>query len=251
MNTSTPHQAGRASLALHGPVAVITLSNEARMNAIDGTIADDLCSAVHMLASDPNVRVLLLQGRGGQAFCAGMDIKYAAATGDRDSAIAALDQRLQTFLHDLQKLRIPVVALLQGVCFGAGVHLALAADFRLADNSVRLSVPALKNKLMYPIDALQRLRAIAGAQRATRILLEGGVYLAPKLSEWGLVDTIFEPHRATEGAMAFCIALADKDRAIVRDYLEIFEFLDQRNVVGANLARDRAKERLRLGANDE
>lgn len=244
MTPKETHPPGRAVLDIQGPVAVLTLHNLGRMNAIDLDMATGLCDAVQTLKARDDVGALLLRGAGDAAFCAGMDIKYATATGNRDAAIARVDGHLREFMRGVRELRMPCVTLLRGVCYGAGVHLAVMTDFRLCATDVRFSVPAIRNRLVYPIDAIQRLRLLAGTQATWRILMQGAVHDAATLHTWGLADELHEPASIDQAALQFCVQMAAQPRDMAADYVDILRLLDRGDVASASDARETARSRL-------
>lgn len=213
---------GTALLEIRDRVAVITLANEARLNAIDLPIAQDLVRAAEQLAGRDDVGALVLRGAGERAFCAGLDTTYAKETGRPAQAIRAISGTLDDFIARLHALDLPSVALLHGVCYGGGLHLAIEADFRFADDRLACAVPALKNGLYYPVGALARLNELCGASRMARLLLEGQPLDAATLLGWGLVDEVHAQCELDAATLAFAARLAAQPRQAVREYRAIF-----------------------------
>ena len=77
------------------------------------------------------------------------------------------------FFGHMADLPFPSIALIHGVCYGGGVHLAVTCDFRFASTTLRMVVPAVKNGLLYPIPAIERLMRLVGPARTRRLILEG------------------------------------------------------------------------------
>lgn len=244
----TEHGNGTIGLQVDDGVAVLTLDNPGRHNAIDLAMAVGLRRAAEELAARTDVGAIVLRGAGERAFCAGMDVKYASATGNRDAAIAAMDTHVHAFLEGLQSLGIPSVALVHGVCFGGGVHLATSMDFRWADAQLRWCVPAVRNRLIYPLDAIERLRALSGPQRAARLLLAGETLDAPTAHAWGLVDQVEPADRLMQATLDFARQLADQPREVVRAYGRIFRALDAGDRPAAAAWREQARAQLRQAA---
>lgn len=236
---------GTIELQVQDGIAVITLNNPNRHNAIDLAMALGLRRASEDIAARTDVGAIVLRGAGERAFCAGMDVKYASATGNRDAAIAAMDGHVHAFLDELQSLAIATIALVQGVCFGGGVHLATSMDFRWADTQLRWCVPAVRNRLIYPIDAIERLRALSGPQRAARLLLAGETLDAATTWAWGLVDQVEPVDRLVQATLDFARQLAGQPREVVRAYGRIFRALDAGDRPAAAAWREQAREQLR------
>jgi enoyl-CoA hydratase/carnithine racemase len=236
---------GNVQVEIAGRVAVITLCKERRLNAIDLDLARGLVDAVGGLQGRDDIGAVVLRGAGQRAFCAGLDVTYAAATGDRAQAIRAISGTLDEFMAGLKALDLPSVAMLHGNCYGAGVHLAIEADFRFADEALSCAVPAIKNRLYYPVAALTRLRELCGSSRTARLLLEGEPMDAPTLLRWGLVDEVVPAAGLEAQTLAFAARLAAQPLQAVRDYRAMFSALDRGDTARAHEIRAAALARPR------
>lgn len=231
---------GSVDLQCQGRVAVITLRNEARLNAIDLELARGLVKAVRDLALRDDVGAVVLRGVGQRAFCAGLDTRYAAATGDKAHAITAVSAVLDDFSAGLKALDLPSVSMLHGICYGGGLVLALDTDFRFADDQLACAVPALKNGLYYPIPSLLRLRELCGPSRMARLLLEGEALDAPTLLRWGLVDEVRTADALEQATLAFAARLASFPLDAVRTYRAIFAAINSGDTARAAELREAA-----------
>jgi enoyl-CoA hydratase/carnithine racemase len=234
---------GSVSLEVRGQVAVVTLANEARRNAVDLAMAQALVRAADELAGRDDIGAVMLRGAGQRAFCAGLDVTYARETGDSAQAIRAISATLDTFMARLRGLDLPSVAMLHGACYGGGLHLAIDTDFRFADDRVACAVPAIRNGLYYPIAALVRLRDLCGPTRMARLLLEGEPVGAATLLAWGVVDEVHAPEHLEQAALAFAARLAGQPRQAVRDYRAIFRAIHAGHLDEAVRLRGEALQR--------
>jgi enoyl-CoA hydratase/carnithine racemase len=133
--------------------------------------------------------------------------------------------------------------MLYGHCHGGGVQLAAAADFRFGDATLKLSVPAVRNRLFYPISALERLVLIIGETKTKRLLYESETLDAPTLLEWSFLDRVC-PGAELEGeTLAWAAKLAGQPREVVAVYQEIFRALRRGNADKARELRAQAKGR--------
>jgi enoyl-CoA hydratase len=124
---------------------------------------------------------LLLRGAESKAFSAGIDLKYADGTGDRASAFAAIDERIERLRCLLAASELPVICMMSGVRYGGGLMLAGFADLRIASSDLRFAMPALDNGLFYPVAGLARLVEIMGLQHVRSLFLRGGPIPVEKL----------------------------------------------------------------------
>jgi len=228
---------------MRGSVAVLRFDNEARMNAIDAGVAEGLAAAAAELKVRKDVGALVLRGAGDKSFCSGIDLKFVGQIGDRAAGFAALDERIEFFCRDMAAMPFPTVAMLQGNCHGGGVHLAATADFRFGDEALGLSVPAVRNRLYYPISAIERLVAILGETRAKRLIYEGDTLEASTLAAWGFLDRVCAGAELEGETLAFAGKLAGNPREVVAVYQEIFRALRGGDAAKARELRTQAKAR--------
>jgi enoyl-CoA hydratase/carnithine racemase len=158
---------------------------EAR-NAIPAADWNQLSEKIGVVeASD--VRLLVVTGAGG-TFCAGADLDdLAAMTGD-DAAIARFRTEMRAALDRLRALAIPTIALIEGHCYGAGVALALACDFRIGALTARYAITPAKIGIGFPQEDVHRLVALVGPGQASRMLLTGMVVFGEEGRQIGLVE---------------------------------------------------------------
>jgi enoyl-CoA hydratase/carnithine racemase len=233
--------AGKVTLDYRGDVAVMTIENNGRLNAMDDHVAAGLAACVIEAKARDGVGALVLRGAGTDAFCSGVDLKFAAEFGDRAKAFAKVGAGMEAFLAGLAELPFPSIALVHGVCYGGGVHLAVSCDFRFAASSLRLAIPAVKNKLLYPIPALERLMRLVGPARTRRLVLEGAALAPETLLAWGLIDELHPADAIDEAAFAFAARLAAQPRAVVPHYMKILRALDRDDAAEARRLREEAR----------
>ena len=178
------------SLQCSGARATVTLNRPDQRNALNLECWRLLEAHAATIAADPTIRVVLLTGAGQEAFSAGADIGEFA-TWRRDVADATVyGERCEAVFAAWQALPQPVVARLQGYCLGAGFELALCADLRLASDTVRCGVPAVRRGFGVSLGDLRRLRAVTTPHWAKRLLLTGEELTAAAALQCGLLDLV-------------------------------------------------------------
>jgi enoyl-CoA hydratase/carnithine racemase len=235
---------GSVATEIRGAVAVITFDNAARMNAIDAGVAEGLAAAAAELKGRRDIGALVLRGAGRKSFCSGVDLKFVEQFPRRAEGFAALEGKTEAFVRDMTEMPFPTIAVLFGHCHGGGVQLAAAADFRFGDAALRLSVPAVKNRLLYPISALERLVLILGETRAKRLLYEGEMLNAKTLLGWGFLDRVVPSAKLEKEASTYAARLAEQPREVVAVYQDIFRALRAGEGERARELRLRAKARV-------
>jgi enoyl-CoA hydratase/carnithine racemase len=194
---------GSVATEIHGAVAIVTFDNAARMNAIDAGVAEGLAAAAAGLKVRKDVGALVLRGAGDKSFSSGVDLKFIEGFAKRAEGFAIVEKGVESFCGDMAAMPFPTIAMLHANCYGGGVQLAVSADFRFGDSGLRLSVPAVKNRLYYPISALERLFTIVGEMRTRRMMLAGETLDAATLHEWGFLDQVCPAAELERETLAF------------------------------------------------
>jgi enoyl-CoA hydratase/carnithine racemase len=234
---------GRVTTEIRGSVAIVAFDNAARMNAIDAGVAEGLAAAAAELKGRKDVGALVLRGAGRKSFCAGVDLKFVEQFPERAAGFAALEEKTEAFFRDMTEMPFPTIAMMFGHCHGGGVQLAASADFRFGDAALKLSVPAVKNRLYYPISALERLVLVLGETRTKRLVYEGEMLNAKTLLGWGFLDRACTSVRLERETLAYAARLAAQPREVVAAYQEIFRALRAGDLSRARELRVQAKAR--------
>ncbi|MDE3187530.1 MAG: enoyl-CoA hydratase/isomerase family protein [Acidobacteriota bacterium] len=175
-------------LEKRSPLAIVTLNRPKVLNALNAATISELDSAFHELATDANIRAVLLTGAGGRAFAAGADIGELAALAAEEGQAFAL--RGQGVLRQIETLGKPVIACVQGFALGGGCELAMACTLRIAADDARLGQPEVKLGIIAGYGGTQRLPRLVGRGRGLKMLLTGAIIDAHEALRIGLVDEV-------------------------------------------------------------
>jgi enoyl-CoA hydratase/carnithine racemase len=232
---------GNVATEIRGAVAIVTFDNAARMNAIDAGVAEGLAAAAATLKGRKDIGALVLRGAGDKSFSAGVDLKFVEGFAKRADGFAIVEKGVESFWSDMAAMPFPTIAMLHANCYGGGVQLALSTDFRFGDGALKLCVPAVKNRLYYPVSALERMYTIIGETRTRRMMLAGEVLNAQTLLEWGFLDQVCPTGDLERETLAFAAKLAEQPRETVAVYQEIFRALGAGDMEKARELRKQAK----------
>jgi enoyl-CoA hydratase/carnithine racemase len=193
-------------------VADVRLSRPEKMNAIDTAMFEGLVETGKALAADRSLRAVVLSGEG-RAFCAGLDFASFLAMAEARPARSFFDRDEGTPANYAQRaawiwneLPVPVIAAVQGVAFGGGLQIALAADIRLVHPDTKLSVMEIKWGLIPDMTGTQTLRHLVRLDVAKELTFTGRVVSAAEAVELGLATHVSADPRADAMAMAREIA---------------------------------------------
>jgi enoyl-CoA hydratase/carnithine racemase len=123
-----------------GAVVTLTFNRPEARNAMTWNMYERLEQTCADVDADPSVRVLVLRGAGGKAFVAGTDISQFDAFKTGEDGLR-YEQDLDRRIDRLERVRVPVIAEIQGVCVGGGFMIATACDIRIATPEARFGAP--------------------------------------------------------------------------------------------------------------
>ncbi|MEK9754212.1 MAG: enoyl-CoA hydratase [Rhodospirillaceae bacterium] len=173
-------------------VARVTIDRPDKLNALNADMMDRVIKAFEALASDAELRAVILAGAGGKAWIGGADIGEMAALSSPRMA-AVFIHRLHSVMLSVRNLPVPVVAAIGGYCLGGGMELAAACDLRIASTNARFGMPEVQVGLPSVIEA-SLLPGLMGRGRAGRLVLTGEVIDAARAFEWGFVEEVVAPN---------------------------------------------------------
>lgn len=140
---------------------------------------------------------IILSGKG-RHFSAGADLEQLRSMCADASALASRMKRGREILDYIDAIEVPVIAAIEGACFGAGLELALACHIRVCGTGALFAFPEANHGLMPGFGGTQRLSPLAGLGRALTMILGGDIVNAEQASAIGLVDYTTRPRGALE-----------------------------------------------------
>jgi len=195
-------------LSLDDGLGLVVLSRPEAMNSLTIELVDEIGEAFASLKTD-GARAAVLAGEG-RCFCAGADLSLvrAALEGDAPSILAPLVGHLHRVIRLIRQLPFPVVAAVEGPAVGAGMGLALSADFRVAGASAKF-VPGYIGIGASPDGGVSYfLTRSLGAAKAASIVIRNRPLDAQQLLAEGLVDEVVEDGTTLAAASALARSVA-------------------------------------------
>jgi enoyl-CoA hydratase/carnithine racemase len=175
----------RIRVATDGPVAIVTMDNPPN-NHVSVELMRDLADAFEAIDGKDSLRASVLQS-DGKAFCAGADFATPGDSigGGMDGVSQLYAQAIRLFSAEK-----PIVAAVQGAAVGAGLGLALVADFRVAAPEARFAANFVKLAFHPGFGLTHTLPRLIGQQKAALMFLTGRRVKAEEALPWGLVDEV-------------------------------------------------------------
>lgn len=172
-----------------GHVATLTLNRPAARNALPISGWQALAEAAAEIAAS-DARVVLLRSDVPVVFSAGADIgEFQSFTGDDATRFR---EAMRAGIEAVAALPMPVIAVIDGGCFGAAIALVLACDIRVAGDGAQFASTPAKLGIGYPREDVARLTAQIGKGNAARMLFTGEIIDAADAHDMGLVELRWE-----------------------------------------------------------
>ncbi|MEM1236460.1 MAG: crotonase/enoyl-CoA hydratase family protein [Pseudomonadota bacterium] len=190
-------------------IATVTLNRPEKKNALSIDLLRQLRDTCEELKGAEGLRAVILTGAGG-VFSAGIDISMmasmAAELPDIKKRMATFDDAGSNFYQApitcWAELPVPVIAAIEGICFGAGMQLALGADFRIVTPDARLSIMEAKWGLIPDMGISQSLPKLMPADKAKLLIMTGRQLTGDEAEEMGLVTEVSDNPLARAHALA-------------------------------------------------
>ena len=178
-----------------GCITVVTLNRPDVMNALHKPAHFELHEVFNAFAADPAQWVAIVTGIGNRAFCAGNDLKWQAAGGERGWNLSGFGGLTLRFHCDK-----PIIAAVNGVAMGGGFEMALACDLIIASENAVFALPEPRVGLAALAGGLHRLPRQIGLKRAMGMILTGRHVSAREGLEFGFVNEVVSVGEALNAA---------------------------------------------------
>jgi len=183
-----------------GPVRVLTIDGEARMNVLSRALVAELGAEAQRAAADAQVRAVVLTGAGSRAFCAGANLKERRGWTEDDVRRWLVE--LHGGLREVERCRKPWIAAVNGLALGGGCELALACDLRVLDPAAQMGLTEVRIGVIPGGGGTVRLARVIGMGRARDLILTARRVDAEEALRIGLASRISAAGESVSAAVA-------------------------------------------------
>lgn len=209
MTAPTPVEPPPLLTERRGPVLLLTLNRPDRLNAVSLPLYESLLATLRDAEVDPEVRVVVLTG-SGRGFCAGADLKAHADGPPSGEARKRYVRTAQRVNRRIQRGRVPVVAAVNGPAVGAGLELALSADFMLVADDAVLQLPEVALGTFVGGGVVYTLAERIGILRARELIYLGERLTGAEAAEMGMANRALPTGEVLEASLELAERLAEK-----------------------------------------
>ena len=195
---------GNVHVTREGHVAVLEIDRPPH-NHVSVELMRDLADAFAAVDTEPEFRCSVLVATG-KSFCAGADLTSNVTEGGlrQDGINALYEQAVRLF-----SVRKPIVAAIQGAAIGAGLGLALVADFRIAAPEARFAANFVKLGFHPGFGITHTLPRVVGTQKAALMCLTGRRFKPEEALAFGLVDEVVPASHLREASLKLAAEIAE------------------------------------------
>src|SRR5437016_3651592 len=196
-------------------VATITINRPDRLNTLSPQVFEELDKALAALGEDDGVRCVIITGAGDRSFSAGADL---TSFGDISKAFKVwrFSRRAEEVVSHLANFSKPTIAAINGHCFGGGLEIALACDFRIAASRAKLGQTEVNLGLVPGAGGSQRLVRVLGQAKAKELVFLGARLTADEAASIGLVTKTVSNEAFAGEVRAFAEKLAKQAPVAIR-----------------------------------
>lgn len=220
--TETQNFRDRVTIAVADHIADVRLARPDKMNALDGDMFLGISEAIDWLASQQNVRAVVLSGEG-RSFCAGLDLQSmmsgvsvldGLALTDRTHGVNKESNIFQHVAWGWRTLPMPVIAAVHGVCFGGGFQIMSGADIRMTTADARMAIMEMKWGIVPDMAGYALWKGLVRDDILRELTYTNREFSGSEAAAMGFVTHVGDdPHAA---AMALAETIANKNPHAIR-----------------------------------
>jgi len=190
-----------------------------KVNSLSSQFIEEFLAILDQVASDSHIRGLILESAKPGVFIAGADIKWLKNLKTRDECYNFARSTYSPF-NRLEKLKIPTLAAINGICLGGGLEIALACKWRVVvdHTSVQIGLPEVILGVIPGGGGTQHLSALIGLQNALQLSTTGKSIKGSEAQTIGLVDAVLPAENFNQTARQFLLDKIDSNEDISRPW---------------------------------
>ncbi len=187
-------------------VAILTINRPDKMNTFNREVWREIIKASDEIEEMEDLGAVIVNS-SGKNFSAGVDLNHLKSAANSDTIRKNLPWE-QAMYNRFEDFPVPVIAAVQGLCYGSGTELILACDIRVASRDARIAIPEVRFGLSPDMGGTTRLPRLVGPGQAKRLILACEEVDAEEARAIGLVEIVVEPEELIERAMKLAKRIA-------------------------------------------
>ena len=204
-------------------IAWVYLNRPEKLNGLDMRMFKEMVAAAKKIRKDKTIRAVILSGKG-PSFCAGLDF---SAVSKNPSMVAKVFLKwpwtrmnlAQKIAHCWRDVPVPVISVIHGNCFGGGMQIVLATDYRIAKPDANLSIMEMKWGLIPDISGMVTLSRLTRVDIVQELTMTNRQFSAVEGHSFGLISRLSDDPMKEAEALARTVAERSPDAVAASKYL--------------------------------
>lgn len=171
-------------------ICIISLNNPEKRNLLTVGMLNEITTLLKRLGEEDIIRCIIIKGEGDKVFSSGYDI--SAIKNDDMIREFSTGHPLEECFKSIEEFPYPVIAMINGHVFGAGLELAVTCDIRTCDDSVKMGMPPAKLGVVYSYSGTKKFLNLIGPANTREIFLTGKPISAERAAKIGLVNHLVD-----------------------------------------------------------
>ena len=171
-------------------ILTVTINREDKLNSLNKTVITELNEVVDEIYSNPEIKGVIITGKGPKAFVAGADISEFKGMNEEEGK--ALARRGHDVFDKIEMSGKPIIAAVNGFALGGGCELAMACHIRIASENAKFGQPEVKLGIIPGYGGTQRMTQLIGKGKALELLMTGETIDATCAEKLGLVNDVVQ-----------------------------------------------------------
>ncbi len=167
-------------------ICIISLNNPEKRNVLTIGMLNEITNLLNQLTSENKIRCVVIRGEGGKAFSSGYDI--SAIKNDDMIREFGTGHPLEDCFKAIEDFPYPVIAMINGHVFGAGLELAVTCDIRICADFIKIGMPPAKLGVVYSYSGTKKFLNLIGTANTRELFLTGLPIKAERAEKIGLVN---------------------------------------------------------------
>jgi enoyl-CoA hydratase/carnithine racemase len=213
-------------------VGTLKFNRPEKGNSLSPALLIELHLTLQKWEAENTVRAVVITGNSDKAFSSGYDIT-AIPTGMTPEAAEILktSNPLELGLNSVKNFPYPVIAMINGYCFGAGLNLAMCCDIRIGADHIKAGMPPAKLGLVYHPEGLMQFIEVIGIARTRELFFTAHTYQGKQVREMGLVDQLVPLPALSETAYRMADEIAGNAPLSVRGMKKIINMIGKHSAL--------------------
>jgi enoyl-CoA hydratase/carnithine racemase len=214
---------------------IVKLNRPERGNSLTPALLADLHLTLKKWADNDRVRCVVITGNSERAFSSGYDISaIPTELSPEASAFLYENNPLELALESVKNFPFPVIAMINGHCFGAGLNLAMCCDIRIGADHIKMGMPPAKLGLVYPPEGLSQFIEVIGMPKTREIFFTGRTYQGREVKEMGLADHLVPAEKLPEIVYAMADEIAKNAPLALKGTKKILNMIGKYSLIGSD-----------------